>query len=64
MYKLFDENRTRCGYNNSKVCAPTQSTMPGTAASFAKNAPAVMLQLYADMITEYSARGCCRLKRV
>ena len=59
MYQLFDEKRTRCGYNNSKVCAPTQSTMPGTAASLAKNAPAVMLQIYADMITEYSARGCC-----
>lgn len=59
MYKLFDENRTRCGYNNSKVCAPTMSTMPGTAASLAKNAPEKMLQIYADMIAEYSARGCC-----
>ena len=58
-YNLFDETRTRCGYNNSKVCAPTLSSMPGTAASLAKNAPEKMLQLYADMIAENSARDCC-----
>lgn len=59
MYNLFDENRTRCGYNNSKVCAPTMSTMPGTAASLAKNAPEKTLAIYSDMIQEYSARGLC-----
>lgn len=59
MYNLFDESRTRCGYNNSKVCAPTISTMPGTAASLAKNAPAKMLAIYADMIQEANtAHGC------
>ena len=56
-YDLFDPSRTRCGYNNSKVCAPTLSTMPGTAASLEKYAAAVMLQLYSDYLEEY-AHAC------
>lgn len=53
-YQLFDESRTRCGYNNHKVGAPTLSSMPGTAESITENAPRAALELYADIIRAYS----------
>ena len=49
---LWDESRTRCGYKNSKVCAPTLSTMPGTASTIAENASKTALSLYANLIAE------------
>ena len=50
-------NRTRAGYNNDKTGCPTFSTMPGTAASLARFAPASMLDNFADLIT--AAAGHC-----
>ena len=56
-YALFDASRTRCGYNNSKVCAPTLSAMPGAHGSIKEYAAAAMLDLYADIIRD-NARAC------
>lgn len=58
---LWDASRTRCGYNNSKVCAPTLSTMPGTAATIAENASKTALALYADLIAANAEKcGTCK----
>lgn len=56
---LFDEKRTRCGYNNAKVGigTPTISTMCGTPESIGENASKTMLAVYGEMITKY-ARQC------
>lgn len=56
-YTLFDPGRTRCGYNNSKVCMPTLSTMPGTEKSLLKNASKTALALYADIIENAHKSG-------
>ena len=57
---LWDETRTRCGYNNSKVCAPTLSTMPGTPETIAENASKTALALYENLIKKNAGKcGTC-----